>query len=219
MTCQRQHNSTACVFHSIQDMNSAVITPCSHFFHAGCLKKWLYVQETCPLCHSQLKSQSPTPIAPNQDTPAANQSPAEQDEATANKKQKDDEKEDGTGEQEGDSGCVVSAGETSSGVPSAPHYRKVSSSSSPSPLMSGCNNQSPTGNLSSSSSSFSDTSNMLHTPSSLHHLSSEALAQANMTPAEPGPTPQLNLGVLLDGQESSNGLSSLPEELSPPYSL
>lgn len=39
-------------------MKTAVITPCSHFFHAGCLKKWLYVQETCPLCHCQLKSPS-----------------------------------------------------------------------------------------------------------------------------------------------------------------
>lgn len=47
-----------CVF---QDMKTAVITPCSHFFHAGCLKKWLYVQETCPLCHCQLKSPSQLP--------------------------------------------------------------------------------------------------------------------------------------------------------------
>lgn len=39
-------------------MTSAVVTPCSHLFHAGCLKKWLYVQETCPLCHSQLKGSS-----------------------------------------------------------------------------------------------------------------------------------------------------------------
>lgn len=42
-------------------MKSAVITPCSHFFHAGCLKKWLYVQETCPLCHCQLKNSSQPP--------------------------------------------------------------------------------------------------------------------------------------------------------------
>lgn len=42
-------------------MKNAVITPCSHFFHAGCLKKWLYVQETCPLCHCQLKSPSQLP--------------------------------------------------------------------------------------------------------------------------------------------------------------
>lgn len=61
-------------------MKSAVITPCSHFFHAACLKKWLYVQETCPLCHGQLKSQlQPTssPGAANQGTPPANQNPAE----------------------------------------------------------------------------------------------------------------------------------------------
>ncbi|XP_068130049.1 RING finger protein 145-like [Hyperolius riggenbachi] len=34
-----------------QDMLVAVITSCGHFFHADCLKKWLYVQDTCPLCH------------------------------------------------------------------------------------------------------------------------------------------------------------------------
>lgn len=42
-------------------MKSAVITPCGHFFHAGCLKKWLYVQETCPLCHCQLKNSTQPP--------------------------------------------------------------------------------------------------------------------------------------------------------------
>lgn len=54
------------VFHdngasSFQDMKSAIITPCGHFFHAGCLKKWLYVQETCPLCHCQLKNTTQPP--------------------------------------------------------------------------------------------------------------------------------------------------------------
>uniref|UniRef100_A0A3B1KCU4 RING finger protein 145 n=1 Tax=Astyanax mexicanus TaxID=7994 RepID=A0A3B1KCU4_ASTMX len=49
----QQHNDICSICY--QDMSSAVITPCSHFFHANCLKKWLYVQETCPLCHSQLK--------------------------------------------------------------------------------------------------------------------------------------------------------------------
>uniref|UniRef100_W5MSH9 RING finger protein 145 n=1 Tax=Lepisosteus oculatus TaxID=7918 RepID=W5MSH9_LEPOC len=56
-----KHNDICAICY--QDMKSAVITPCSHFFHAGCLKKWLYVQETCPLCHSQLKSQSATATA------------------------------------------------------------------------------------------------------------------------------------------------------------
>ncbi|XP_016388015.1 RING finger protein 145-like isoform X1 [Sinocyclocheilus rhinocerous] len=52
----QQHNDICSICY--QDMTSAVITPCSHLFHAGCLKKWLYVQETCPLCHNQLKGSS-----------------------------------------------------------------------------------------------------------------------------------------------------------------
>ncbi|KAK3524649.1 hypothetical protein QTP70_035012 [Hemibagrus guttatus] len=54
----QQYNDICAICY--QDMKSAVITPCGHFFHAGCLKKWLYVQESCPLCHGPLKSQSPS---------------------------------------------------------------------------------------------------------------------------------------------------------------
>ncbi|XP_037604427.1 RING finger protein 145-like [Sebastes umbrosus] len=208
-----------------QDMNSAVITPCSHFFHAGCLKKWLYVQETCPLCHSQLKSQSPTT---NQDAPAANQSPAGQEVAAADKKQKDDtppddvKEEEGTGEQEGVNGPAMSAGETpsSSGVSSSPqHLAKTpsssSSSSSSSPLVTESQNQSLTDHPSSSSSSSSDTLDMPPSPPSLSS-SLQPLAQAEMAPAEPEPTPQLNPGFLLDSQESSTGPSSqLDQHTSP----
>lgn len=32
-------------------MISAKITKCKHFFHGVCLRKWLYVQDRCPLCH------------------------------------------------------------------------------------------------------------------------------------------------------------------------
>ncbi|KAJ8266784.1 hypothetical protein GJAV_G00134660 [Gymnothorax javanicus] len=74
----QQHNDICAICY--QDMKTAVMTPCCHFFHAGCLKKWLYVQETCPLCHGQLKSQSqPNPTtAPAQDAPQpANQEQAE----------------------------------------------------------------------------------------------------------------------------------------------
>ncbi|CAL8365413.1 unnamed protein product [Lota lota] len=70
----QQYNDICAICY--QDMSHAVITPCSHFFHAGCLKKWLYVQETCPLCHSQLKSQATAPSAA-QDNPAANPRPPE----------------------------------------------------------------------------------------------------------------------------------------------
>uniref|UniRef100_A0A665U5X4 RING finger protein 145 n=1 Tax=Echeneis naucrates TaxID=173247 RepID=A0A665U5X4_ECHNA len=121
-----------------QDMNTAVITPCSHFFHAGCLKKWLYVQETCPLCHSQLKSQSTAASVPNQDAPAANQSPAGQEEATARKQRDealpDDRKMEGTQEQEQEKGPDTPAGETSSsstGVLTASQDHVKTPSSSP----------------------------------------------------------------------------------------
>ncbi|XP_068156074.1 protein TRC8 homolog isoform X2 [Drosophila tropicalis] len=34
-----------------QEMYTAKITRCRHFFHGVCLRKWLYVQDRCPLCH------------------------------------------------------------------------------------------------------------------------------------------------------------------------
>ncbi|CAH0554717.1 unnamed protein product [Brassicogethes aeneus] len=39
-----------------QEMQSAKITKCKHFFHGVCLRKWLYVQDRCPLCHEILHS-------------------------------------------------------------------------------------------------------------------------------------------------------------------
>ncbi|XP_066502166.1 RING finger protein 145 [Hoplias malabaricus] len=76
----QQHNDICSICY--QDMKSAVITPCGHFFHAGCLKKWLYVQETCPLCHGQLKSHTQSPPA-SEISPANQNSPeTEQGEST-----------------------------------------------------------------------------------------------------------------------------------------
>ncbi|KAI1305785.1 Protein TRC8 -like protein [Halotydeus destructor] len=37
-----------------QDLSSARITKCKHYFHGVCLRKWLYVQDICPLCHETL---------------------------------------------------------------------------------------------------------------------------------------------------------------------
>ena len=36
------------------DMTTAKVTQCRHYFHSVCLKKWLYMQDTCPLCHAVL---------------------------------------------------------------------------------------------------------------------------------------------------------------------
>ncbi|KAJ8395275.1 hypothetical protein AAFF_G00034770 [Aldrovandia affinis] len=33
---------------------SARLTPCHHYFHALCLRKWLYIQDTCPMCHQKV---------------------------------------------------------------------------------------------------------------------------------------------------------------------
>jgi hypothetical protein len=50
-----QHNDVCPI--CFQKMSSARITPCNHFFHGTCLRKWLYVQEYCPLCHHKLTLQ------------------------------------------------------------------------------------------------------------------------------------------------------------------
>lgn len=176
-------------------MNSAVITPCSHFFHAGCLKKWLYVQETCPLCHSQLKSQSPTgPAGPNQDTPAANQSPAGQDDAPADGKEKDGPPVVGNGEE--DDRTVTPAGEVS-GVSPCPLQQMASSSPGPSPstLVKESNTLSPDTRPSSSSSDPH--------PSNHHHLSSAV----KVTATQPDPACQKNSGFL-DSQVSPTAPTS-----------
>uniref|UniRef100_A0A674N5N5 E3 ubiquitin-protein ligase RNF139 n=1 Tax=Takifugu rubripes TaxID=31033 RepID=A0A674N5N5_TAKRU len=34
--------------------SSARITPCHHYFHTLCLRKWLYIQDTCPMCHQRV---------------------------------------------------------------------------------------------------------------------------------------------------------------------
>lgn len=37
-------------------MERICITPCSHFFHYKCLKRWLKLRKTCPLCRSSCSS-------------------------------------------------------------------------------------------------------------------------------------------------------------------
>ncbi|XP_034531526.1 RING finger protein 145 [Notolabrus celidotus] len=63
----RQHNDVCSI--CFQEMSSAVITYCGHFFHGNCLRKWLYVQETCPMCHQTVRPTSPGPAS--EDAPAA----------------------------------------------------------------------------------------------------------------------------------------------------
>ncbi|GAA6110522.1 RING finger protein 145 isoform X1 [Tachysurus ichikawai] len=57
---QLQEHGDVCAI-CFQDMTSAVITYCGHFFHESCLRKWLYVQETCPMCHTSIKPSTSIP--------------------------------------------------------------------------------------------------------------------------------------------------------------
>ncbi|KAK6618753.1 hypothetical protein RUM43_013144 [Polyplax serrata] len=63
-----------------QEMKSAKITRCNHFFHGVCLRKWLYVQDRCPLCHNILykteaerKGESTVAPRPNENSNIQNQ--------------------------------------------------------------------------------------------------------------------------------------------------
>lgn len=50
-------------------MTSAKITRCNHYFHGVCLRKWLYVQDRCPLCHEIIMQNEPKPNDKDQITP------------------------------------------------------------------------------------------------------------------------------------------------------
>ena len=39
-----------------QPLKTARVTRCNHFFHTLCLRKWLYVQDKCPMCHQEVTS-------------------------------------------------------------------------------------------------------------------------------------------------------------------
>ncbi|XP_063039645.1 RING finger protein 145 [Engraulis encrasicolus] len=78
----KDHNDVCAICY--QDMSSAVITYCGHYFHGNCLRKWLYVQETCPMCHAPIKQATPT------QTSAATGDDAPQDEVVPNGEDNDD---------------------------------------------------------------------------------------------------------------------------------
>ena len=40
----------------LEELKAAKVTPCKHYFHSLCLRKWLNVQDKCPMCHTALLS-------------------------------------------------------------------------------------------------------------------------------------------------------------------
>ena len=57
------HNDVCAICY--QDLLSARITNCNHLFHGVCLRKWLYVQGKCPLCHELIYTPEPDPNVEN----------------------------------------------------------------------------------------------------------------------------------------------------------
>ncbi|XP_052870324.1 protein TRC8 homolog [Anopheles cruzii] len=57
---QLRHFDDVCAI-CYQEMTSAKITRCNHYFHGVCLRKWLYVQDRCPLCHEIIMNQDGSP--------------------------------------------------------------------------------------------------------------------------------------------------------------
>ena len=51
----QQLNDVCCICY--EELDSAKVTRCKHFFHSLCLRKWLYVQDKCPMCHADILPQ------------------------------------------------------------------------------------------------------------------------------------------------------------------
>ena len=57
------HNDVCAI--CFQDLQSARVTNCNHYFHSVCLRKWLYLQDRCPMCHEPLYIPEPDPNIEN----------------------------------------------------------------------------------------------------------------------------------------------------------
>jgi len=75
-----KHNDVCAICY--QEMAAAKVTRCHHMFHSICLRKWLYMQDNCPMCHERLYKSDATsqteasPDAPGPPPPPANPEPA-----------------------------------------------------------------------------------------------------------------------------------------------
>lgn len=68
---QLRAREDVCAICFIEMKEEARITPCKHYFHGPCLRKWLVVKMVCPLCYTYMKEEdfvkaAPVPEAPVQ---------------------------------------------------------------------------------------------------------------------------------------------------------
>ena len=57
----REHGDLCSICYQDMEYPQAVITNCKHFFHKSCLKKWLVVQDNCPLCTKSVVAEEESP--------------------------------------------------------------------------------------------------------------------------------------------------------------
>lgn len=54
---QLRERQDVCAICFIDMKEEARITPCKHYFHGSCLRKWLAVKMVCPLCYTYMKEE------------------------------------------------------------------------------------------------------------------------------------------------------------------
>lgn len=61
-----EHNDVCAICYQAMSSSSSTVrvTFCRHLFHGSCLRKWLYVQEKCPMCSTPITTTSTGPSAP-----------------------------------------------------------------------------------------------------------------------------------------------------------
>ena len=64
----KEHGDVCSICYMEMDHPTAVITECQHFFHQHCLKKWLVVQDNCPLCSKPVVADEEQEAARNEDS-------------------------------------------------------------------------------------------------------------------------------------------------------
>lgn len=61
-----EHNDVCAICYQAMSSSSSTVrvTFCRHLFHGSCLRKWLYVQEKCPMCSTPITTTSTSPPPP-----------------------------------------------------------------------------------------------------------------------------------------------------------
>ncbi|CAL1583924.1 unnamed protein product [Knipowitschia caucasica] len=100
-----QHISDVCAICYQEFSAAACTTPCKHYFHALCLRKWLYIQDTCPMCHQRIHLHDTPTVTPPQER-EDQQGPGEGEREGERAHREGEEREDGTGRAEEDNDSI-----------------------------------------------------------------------------------------------------------------